>query len=55
MFLNTLRIESARVHRALLKGKSEKLTDNRGRHVPGNKLDAVAEKLIYGHIKSFSR
>ena len=53
LFLNTLRIDSACVHRALVKGKSGKLTENRGRNVPGNKLDDATEKLVHNHIKSF--
>ena len=53
MFLNTLGIDSARVHRAILKAKSGDVKDKRGKHVPWNKLDESSIEKVKEHIKSF--
>ena len=46
-FLNTLGIDSARVHRA----KSGDVEDKRGKHVPWNKLDESSIEKVKEHIK----
>jgi hypothetical protein len=53
MFMKTLRTDSARIHRALCKAKSGKLSDLRGKHVPHNKTLPTTIGIIHEHIKSF--
>jgi hypothetical protein len=53
MFMKTMQIDSARIHRALCKAKSSKLCDLRGKHVPHNKTLPTAIDIIHDHIKNF--
>jgi hypothetical protein len=48
-----VQIDSVRIHRALCKAKSGKLSDLRGKHVPHNKTLPITIEIIHGHIKSF--
>ncbi|XP_049799310.1 uncharacterized protein LOC126234626 [Schistocerca nitens] len=53
MFLNTLCVNSAKIHRALLKVKSGQLQDTRGKHEPRNKFPQERIRRIRDHINSF--
>lgn len=53
MFLKTLCIDSARIHRALQKAESGNLIDQRGRHTAWNKLDEADTEYVKTHIASF--
>ena len=53
MFLKTLSIDSARVHRALLKAESGNLIDQRGRHTAWNKREESDTEYVKEHITSF--
>ena len=53
MFLKTLCIDSARVHRALQKVNSGNIIDQRGRHSAWNKLAETDTNFVKQHIKSF--
>ncbi|KAJ8877399.1 hypothetical protein PR048_021853 [Dryococelus australis] len=52
-FVGTLQIDSARIHRALLKVQSPTTRDSRGKHVPHNRIPSTTVGLIRTHIKSF--
>jgi hypothetical protein len=51
--MKTLQIDSARIHKALCKEKSGKLSDLRGKHVPHNKTIPATINIIHEHIKIF--
>ena len=53
MFMNTLQVDSARIHRALKKAKSGTLVDKRGKHVPANSTSSEALSSVHRHIRSF--
>ncbi|KAJ8868197.1 hypothetical protein PR048_032006 [Dryococelus australis] len=53
MFPGTLQIDSARIHRALLKVKSSTTSDLTGKCVPHGKSSSVTIELNHTHIKSF--
>lgn len=53
MFLGTLQIDSARVHRALKKINSGNTSDQRGKHTPANKFTSGIVKQVHDHINSF--
>ena len=53
MFMKTLQISSARIHRAIQKTKCDKIEDRRGSHEPHNKSSFTTIDVIREHIKSF--
>lgn len=53
MFMKTLQIDSARIHRALEKGKSGTLEDKRGKHTPPNATPDHKVAVVHAQIRSF--
>lgn len=53
MFLKTLQIDSAKIHRALQKISTGNSADQRGKHIPDNKFSEERTNFVKNHIKSF--
>lgn len=55
MFMQTLCVDTARIHRALVKAASGRITDNRGRHTAWNKTPVDDMERVKEHIQSFPK
>jgi len=53
VYLNSLGLDSARVHRALKKGREGTVEDRRGKHRPSNAKSAATINKVKEHIESF--
>lgn len=53
MFVKTIQLDSAKVHRALLKVRSGDVVDKMGRHTPHNKLSDERVNSVKNHISAF--